>query len=69
MRVVTAGLIENEQFYIKLSIPNGGHQRDKDLALLASLRSTGKKRLLAVLDSVYTIQCDLFHGHKSLSLA
>lgn len=57
-------LIEQEKFYIKLSIPNGERQREKDLELLSHLRSTNKKRLLALLDFVYSVRCNLFHGHK-----
>ena len=60
-----ASLIESEQFYIKLSVPNGERQREKDLALLADLRSSGKTRLLAVLDILYSVRCNLFHGHKA----
>lgn len=62
---VIAKLIEEERFYIKLSSPNGDRQRDKDLALLKELRSSGKCRLLAVLDVLYSIRCNLFHGHKA----
>jgi hypothetical protein len=58
-------LIENEQFYIKLSSPNGERQREKDEALLVELRAKGKTRALAILDAVYSIRCNLFHGHKA----
>lgn len=58
-------LIETEQFYIMLSAPNGDRQVDKDQALLAELRSEGKGKFLAVLKTVYTIRCNLFHGHKA----
>ncbi len=61
-----AMLIEQEIFYIKLSSPNGDPQREKDLLLLSNLRSSNnKKRALAVLDLVYSIRCNLFHGHKA----
>ena len=58
-------LIDNEQFYIKLSSPNGDRQRAKDEALLMGLRAKGKTRALAILDAVYSIRCNLFHGHKA----
>lgn len=60
-----ARLIEQESFYIKLASPNGDPQREKDLLLLSELRSSGKTRALAVLDLVYSIRCNLFHGHKA----
>ena len=60
-----AMLIEQERFYIKLSILNGDPQRDKDLLLLRDLRSSGDTRALAVLDLVYSVRCNLFHGHKA----
>lgn len=59
-----ANLIDRERFYIKLSLPDGDRQREKDLALLAGLRSTGKTRALAILDVVYSVRCNMFHGHK-----
>jgi len=61
---VIENLIDTEQFYIKLSSPNGDRQRDKDLELLAALRSDGERKFLALLETVYTIRCNLFHGHK-----
>ena len=60
-----ARMIEDAEFYIKLSAPNGDRQRDKDLVLLEHLRSTGKTQALATLDVLYSIRCNLFHGHKS----
>lgn len=59
------GLIEAESFYIKLSNPNGERQREKDLDLLQRLRARGKTKALAVLDLLYSIRCNLFHGHKA----
>jgi hypothetical protein len=58
-------LIDGGRFFIKLSAPDGNRQPDKDAALLAELRSTGKTRAFAVLDLVYTVRCNLFHGHKA----
>lgn len=59
-----AQLIAEERFHILLSKPNGDPQPDKDRQLLAKLRSSGKTQLLAVLEFVYAIRCNLFHGHK-----
>jgi hypothetical protein len=61
---ITALIVE-ERFFIKLSIPDGDRQRDKDLELLAGLRSTGETQALAVLDLIYSVRCNLFHGHKA----
>lgn len=59
-------LIETEQFYIKLSVPNGDSQVDQDQKLLANLRSDdSEEKFLAVLDTIYTIRCNLFHGNKA----
>lgn len=60
-----AKLIEDERFHIRLSSPEGKRQPDKDRALLSELRSSGKTRAIAVLELVYRIRCNLFHGHKA----
>lgn len=60
-----AALIENERFFIKLGAPDGIRQPEKDQALLADLRSSGRKQALAILDVIYTVRCNLFHGHKA----
>ncbi|MEI7636246.1 MAG: hypothetical protein WCJ37_03000 [Syntrophus sp. (in: bacteria)] len=60
-----ANLIESERFYIILSSPNGDIQPEKDQALLHDLKSTGKTRALAILEVMYKVRCNLFHGHKS----
>lgn len=59
--------INDETFYIKLSVPDGEPQRDKDVELLKQLRKTGEEKYLAILDLVYTIRCNMFHGHKSFT--
>ena len=61
---IIATLIESGQFSIKLSNPNGDSQPDKDRKLLLALRSSGNTRDLAILDLIYSIRCNLFHGHK-----
>ncbi len=58
-------LIEEERFHIKLDMVDGRPQKDKDLELLKSLRSrSGNKRARAVLDTIYSIRCNMFHSHK-----
>jgi hypothetical protein len=60
-----AELVDEGQFFIKLSTPDGNPQPDKDRALVAALRSSGEVQALAVLDLVYTVRCNLFHGDKA----
>lgn len=56
-------IIDHEQFYIILNW--GYHQREKDLKLLSSLRSTSNQRKAkAILSVFYHIRCNMFHGHK-----
>ena len=62
---IITGLIDEERFFIRLSSPNGDRQPEKDRALLQELRSTGKTRALAILEVIYKVRCNLFHGHKS----
>lgn len=60
-----AKLIEEQHFSIKLSVPDGAPQRNKDQRLLQDLRSNGRTRFLAILDVIYSVRCNLFHGHKA----
>lgn len=61
-------LIETEQFYIKLDMVSGSRQRQEDLRLLDSLRSTDKAvKVRAILDFIYSIRCNMFHGHKGFN--
>lgn len=56
-------IIENEYFFIKLK--NGQNQRDKDLEILKNLNSNNKrKKVIAILQIVYYVRCNIFHGHK-----
>jgi len=58
-------LIENEVFYIKLSMPDASPQRDEDLELLNKLRSRGyKQKMEALLEVIYSVRCNMFHGSK-----
>jgi hypothetical protein len=56
-------IIEQEEFHIILDW--GNQQRQKDIALLNSLRSTSSQRkAIAILSLFYHIRCNMFHGHK-----
>ena len=58
-------LIANKQFYIKLDMVTGDKQPDKDENLLMRLSSRGKgQRAEAILDLLYSIRCNMFHGQK-----
>lgn len=58
-------LINGESFYIKLDMVTGAGQRDRDLELLKSLHSKSThKKAEAILDFLYSIRCNMFHGHK-----
>ncbi len=59
-------LIEAERFHILLHLITGEGQRKKDIELLESLRSTNPDlKAGAILQLIYSIRCNLFHGHKS----
>lgn len=61
-------LIENEVFYIKLSMPHGDRQREKDEKLLQELKSSGTKtKITAILDFIYSVRCNMFHGNKGFN--
>ncbi len=57
--------INIENFYIKLSMPYGERQPNKDRDLAQRMRSTGAKtKVEAVLDLIYSVRCNMFHGNK-----
>lgn len=59
-------LLDNRRFYIKLDALTGDRQRPQDERLLGNLRSTNSGfKASAILDLVYSIRCNMFHGHKS----
>jgi hypothetical protein len=62
-----ARLIDEEVFYIRFSSPEGERQPERDRELLGELRSSGRTRALAVLELVYRVRCNLFHGHKAFN--
>ena len=58
-------LIERNDFSIKLHMVTGNRQWAKDQALLTALRSTERNvRATAILETIYAIRCNMFHGHK-----
>jgi hypothetical protein len=58
-------LIERNTFSIKLHVITGASQRAKDVELLDGMRSTSRdKRATAILEMIYAIRCNMFHGHK-----
>lgn len=60
-------LMDMEWFNIMLSRPHGNPRPDDDRKLLARLRSTSSEtRALAILELIYQIRCNLFHGHKGV---
>lgn len=63
-----AHLIENEEFYIRLDMVTGNRQREKDVELLGALRSPcNAKRASAILQALYSIRCNMLHGHKGFN--
>lgn len=58
-------LIERNEFSIILDMVTGNRQRDKDEELLNALRSDNRSvRATAILETIYAIRCNMFHGHK-----
>lgn len=58
-------LIQEECFYIKLDMITGDSQRECDIKLLEELKSTNKCiKGKAILQTFYSIRCNMFHGHK-----
>ena len=59
------GPLNGRQFVIKLDMVWGKPQRDRDLELLGKFRSaSGDQRAAAVLEFLYAVRCNLFHGNK-----
>ena len=58
-------LIDHQVFAIKLDRLGGQPRRQEDLRLLNALRSDNRyKTVEAVLDIIYSVRCNMFHGHK-----
>ena len=57
--------IENERFYIKLSMLYGERQAELDRDLARRMISTSAKRKVeAILELIYSVRCNMFHGNK-----
>jgi hypothetical protein len=60
------GPVEDRQFAINLRMIDGETQRDEDIKHLAKFQShNSNERAEAVLQFIYAVRCNLFHGHKS----
>jgi len=58
-------LMEEGTFNIKLDVMTGNRQKEADKKLLSALCSTDEDtKALAILDYIYSIRCNMFHGHK-----
>jgi hypothetical protein len=58
-------LLAGGHFFIKLHMITGKRQRNKDLELLEQLNSKNKNtKAHAILDVLYSVRCNMFHGHK-----
>jgi len=58
-------LIKWNRFSIKLNVVTGERQRDEDEDLLRRLHNRNMNtKANAILDLIYSIRCNTFHGHK-----
>lgn len=61
-----AGPVNGTTFHINLDRVTGNWQPEEDAHHLGLFRSTNvNDRALAVLQFIYAVRCNLFHGHKS----
>lgn len=61
------GLLDQHRFHVKLD-PHGNPQPKDDERLLQSLNSKGaKQRAEAILEVLYSIRCNMFHGQKGFN--
>jgi hypothetical protein len=59
-------LIDSHEFYIRLHRVTGKRQPECDRQLLAELTSNSRdERARAVLETLYSIRCNMVHGHKA----
>ena len=62
---IIRNLLENQRFMIKLDRLRGDPSPEEDKKLLQNLRSEIKgHQVFALLDIIYSIRCNMFHGHK-----
>jgi hypothetical protein len=57
-------LLQQGRFALKLDPPDFRPNRDLDLDLSRRLGSRGNQRACAVLETLYCIRCNIFHGQK-----
>lgn len=58
-------LMRDKRFYIKLDMMTGNPQPDEDKQLLQDFESRcSEKRGKAILEILYRMRCNMFHGHK-----
>jgi len=61
-------IICEHRFYINLGMLYGEHQPEKDLKLLEGMNSKGvKAKIEALLEVIYSVRCNMFHGGKQYS--
>ena len=62
--------LQNERFALKLNPMTGDRQPEKDHALVAALQSRSRnQRAKGVLEALYAIRCNMFHGQKGFEIA
>ena len=62
--------LRERRFALKLDPVTGQRRPDKDRALAAALESRGKgQRAKGVLEVLYAIRCNMFHGQKAFDVA
>lgn len=67
-RAAIIELIDRGTFAIKLDMIHGTPQRGLDIDLLRDLRSGGcAQKSKAILDLLYSIRCNMFHGYKGFA--
>jgi len=62
--------LRERRFALRLNPVTGARRPDEDRKLLEALESRGKnRRAKAVLEALYSIRCNMFHGQKGYQLA
>jgi len=65
-----AAYLREHRFALKLDPVTGQRRPDEDRALVAGLESRGKgQRAKGVLEALYAIRCNMFHGQKGFEVA
>ena len=62
--------LRERRFALKLDPVTGRRRPDKDRVLAAALESRGRgQRAKGVLETLYAIRCNMFHGQKGFDVA